>query len=227
MTSENKVRLRTKDELKAQNEGLVQIKKILDKIGVINYLSSGTLLGAVRDGDFIPWDWDVQMYLITENAYPLRFKINNLLRNAGFVIHKFVDDEDGLKWDVRRDGVIFELTSWYLKGKWRYRKKKSMRVPAYLFNGVYEINFKNLNYRTLNPPEEYLKFCYDDWRTPVRTADKKIYSNQNHLRYLSAKNKFFYFISNFGKKIIKYLLKYLKIYTSSIKIYIKKNIFRF
>ena len=76
MTFDDKVRLRTKEELSAQNEGLILIKNILDKIEVKYYLSSGTLLGAVRDKDFIPWDWDVQMYLIMENAYPLRNKIS-------------------------------------------------------------------------------------------------------------------------------------------------------
>ena len=64
MIFDNKVRLRTNEELIAQNEGLVLIKNILEKIGVIYYLSSGTLLGAVREKDFIPWDWDVQMYLL-------------------------------------------------------------------------------------------------------------------------------------------------------------------
>ena len=32
-----------------------------------------------------------------------------------------------------------------------------------------KINFKGVTYRTFNPPEEYLKFCYGDWKTPVMT----------------------------------------------------------
>ena len=56
------------------------IKQILDDIKVINYLSSGTLLGAVRDKDFIKWDWDVQMYLLMENAFPLRYEITKSLK---------------------------------------------------------------------------------------------------------------------------------------------------
>ena len=189
MIFDDKVRLRTKEELLAQKEGLILIKNILEKIGVTYYLSSGTLLGAVREKDFIPWDWDVQMYLTMGNAYPLRDKITKSFINNSFIIHKFNDNNDSLKWDIRKNGIIFELTAWYLKGKWRYRKKESMRVPAYLFDGYYNINFKGINYRTLNPPEEYLKFCYGDWKTPKRTSRKDIYSNSNHLRNFTTSNK--------------------------------------
>lgn len=204
MTLDDKVRLRTEAELIAQNNGLIILKKNLDSIGVINYLSSGTLLGAIRDNDFIPWDWDVQMYLITENAYPLRYRIIKLLEDSGFMIHKFNDSEDSLKWDIRREGAIFELTAWYLQGKWRYRKKKSMRVPSYLFEGEYNINFKGLNYRTLNPPEEYLEFCYGDWKTPIRTSDKEVYSNSKHLRKYTFINKLILIFQKIIKKLITY-----------------------
>lgn len=194
MNFDNKVRLRSKSELLAQNEGLVLIKNILDKIEVKYYLSSGTLLGAVRDNDFIPWDWDVQMYLIKENAYPKRYQISESLINGSFEIYKFNDSEDSLKWDLRRKGIKFELTAWYLEGKWRYRKNKDMRVPSYLFEGKYKINFKGIDYKTLNPPEDYLQFCYDDWRTPKRTSNKEIYSNSNHLRKYTNMNKFKFLI---------------------------------
>ena len=207
MTLDDKVRLRTEAELIAQNNGLIILKKILDNIGVINYLSSGTLLGAVRDNDFIPWDWDVQMYLKMEDAYPLRHKISKSLSVGGFTIHKFNDSNDSLKWDVRREGAIFELTAWYLQGKWRYRKKKSMRVPSYLFEGEYNINFKGLNYRTLNPPEEYLEFCYGDWKTPIRTSDKEVYSTSKHLRKYTTINKFVLFFDKAIKKLVTFISK--------------------
>ena len=38
----------------------------------------GTLLGAYRDCDFIPWDWDVEVTVMTEEA---REKENKLLNN--------------------------------------------------------------------------------------------------------------------------------------------------
>lgn len=198
MIINDKIRLRTKSELKSQNDGLVVLKKLFDQINLTYYLSSGTLLGAVREKDFIPWDWDVQMYLLMEDAFPIRHELNELFLKKGFVINKFNDSSDTLKWDLRKEGVIFELTAWYEKGKWRYRKKESMRVPAYLFKGEYKINFKSENYKTLNPPEEYLEFCYGDWKKPIRTSNKEIYSNSNHLRKYTILNK----VISFFKKIM-------------------------
>ena len=103
---------------------------------------------------------------------------------------------------MRRNGAVFELTAWFLEGKWRFRRKKSMRVPAHLFEGQYNINFRNVNYRTLNPPEEYLEFCYGDWKTPQRTSDKRIYSNSNHLRKYSTPAIFIRFFKKLIEKLI-------------------------
>ncbi len=40
---------------------LLEVKAVLDKHGVEYWIDSGTLLGAVRDGKFIPWDNDIDL----------------------------------------------------------------------------------------------------------------------------------------------------------------------
>jgi lipopolysaccharide cholinephosphotransferase len=193
---DQKVRLRSDAELETQNEGLIIIKKTLEEIKVKHFLSSGTLLGAVREKNFIRWDWDVQMYLLMENAYPLRDLISKSLTNKGFYIKKYYDSKVSLKWGLRRKNVKYELTAWYKEGIWRYRKNKKMRVPAYLFEGNYIINFRGMDYPTLNPPEEYLEFCYGNWKKPIRTSNKEAYSTNDHMRDYTSFNKFISFLKN-------------------------------
>ncbi len=198
MTNENKVRIRSDEELEIQNEGLIILKETLNKIGVKYYLSSGTLLGAIRENNFIRWDWDVQMYLLMENAYPIRDKITKSLIDDGFTIKKFNDSSDALKWVLLRQNIVYELTGWYLLGKWRYRKKKMMRVPSYLFENQKTIKFRGTEYFTFNFPEKYLEFCYGDWKTPKRTSNKAVYATSNHMKEYTLINNLIFFL----KKIL-------------------------
>ena len=48
----------------AAERNLKQIKSILDDLGVAFMMGSGSCLGAVRDGAFIPWDDDVDLLTV-------------------------------------------------------------------------------------------------------------------------------------------------------------------
>ena len=52
-------------------DALRRAKAILDDAGIAFWLDCGTLLGAVRDGRFIPWDHDIDLGMWSE-ARPLR-----------------------------------------------------------------------------------------------------------------------------------------------------------
>ena len=54
-----KVRDRTPDELLTRKKEFLKICDILDELNINYFLQTGVLLGAVRDNDFIKWDWGV------------------------------------------------------------------------------------------------------------------------------------------------------------------------
>ena len=45
----------------AAAERLIDIKRILDQLGAVFFIASGTCLGAIREGQFIPWDDEMDM----------------------------------------------------------------------------------------------------------------------------------------------------------------------
>ena len=42
-----------------------------------------------------------------------------------------------------------------------------------------KIKFFNKYHYAPNPPENYLKHQYGDWKKPIRTSDKSVYLNRN------------------------------------------------
>ena len=68
-----KVRVRTNNELLTRRKEFLMICDILDVLKINYFLTSGVLLGAVRDNDFIKWDWDVEISVFDNELLP---KIN-------------------------------------------------------------------------------------------------------------------------------------------------------
>lgn len=71
---------------------LRQVKGVLDKYGIEYWLDIGTLLGAMRDGKFIPWDGDIDLGIWYDNI-PKIISIFAEFRNKGFKVRfcKYTD----------------------------------------------------------------------------------------------------------------------------------------
>jgi hypothetical protein len=155
-------------DVAAATSALLEVKQVLDDLGVVFYLEEGTCLGAVREGGFIPWDDDVDLASVfglhgfTEDSIPL---IVAALRERGFIT-KVIQQPHGVyipalkssirvDWHARRivDGSTFHYPG--------------VRIPARLFENLKEIDFIGEQFLVPDPPEEFLRFKYGpDWRTP-------------------------------------------------------------
>lgn len=178
----NKLRLRNEEELRLQNEGLKEAQKVLGQLGIPYYLSSGTLLGAVVTGNFFPWDWDVQFYLTTETAFPIKEQIINKFVQHGFELSFYDPFFRNLKYVFIKYNTRYEITAWWQKGKMRYRGKYS-QIPAYLFENPAKISFLGENYPCMTPANEYFDHCYSDWKTPKQISDKSKYLSPKFFKY--------------------------------------------
>jgi hypothetical protein len=183
----DKIRLRSDEELECQRVGLVELADLLDARSVAYWLASGTLLGAVREKNFIRWDWDVQLYFRAEDVFDRTDELKQLFLANGFDVRHFHGTYEDLKLGLAKRGGNFELTGWYEQDGMRYRKRS--QLPARFFKGGDVIDFLGRRYPCMSPPADYLEWCYGDWRTPRRTADKATYLNHRFFRDSASKRR--------------------------------------
>jgi len=179
-SSDPKVRLRSDAELEAQARGLAALCDVLTAAGVPHLLSGGTLLGAARDGDFIRWDWDVEVSVRSEDVTGRLDELVASAAGVGFTLAKRDDAPDNLKLVLEREGAVFELQAYRRDG--RHRTRREYRTEQRFFDGATTVDLRGRTYPCMGPLDEYLTDRYGDWRTPLRTANKSAYLAPSYFR---------------------------------------------
>ncbi len=73
-------------DLNNRNIGLVDISKVLHGLKIPFMLSDGVLLGAVREKNFIKWDWDVELSVKVEDIFNKSELLLESLKENGFIL---------------------------------------------------------------------------------------------------------------------------------------------
>ncbi len=157
---------------------LQDMKRILDNEGIKFWAVDGTALGAMRDGDFIPWDKDMDIRVLAKD-WDLK-RMSELFKADGFFCKNSLDVKQygdlssgivlikrGIKIDMcigyyyPPEDVIVVLAT---------RPTVGVSVePAHLFNKDedYFANIGDIRIRLPNPPSEYLVMNYGkNWKVP-------------------------------------------------------------
>jgi hypothetical protein len=130
--------------LKALRETVKHVFSILEEDQVRYWLEGGSLLGAARNGDIIPWDYDVDIGIYKEDIGKCSYLSDALKSN-------FVDEE-GFVWEKALDGDFFRV---------QYSEQNRLHVdifPFYSKDGTMTKDtwFKDHRQDT-EFPEHYLK----------------------------------------------------------------------
>lgn len=146
-------------------ENLLLLKSILDNNNVLFLLSFGTLLGAVREHDFISHDEDIDLILFKKDL-PKFLSLLFVLRENGFEIVRY---ESRGFLSIMRKGEYIDIyffddypedSSLSYCCRDMYSKK--------LLEDTAEIEFQGAMFQAPRDYEQYLEFNYgSNWKTPI------------------------------------------------------------
>lgn len=106
----------TKQQLKKihclELEILKEFDEICNKCNIPYTLAGGTLIGAIRHQGFIPWDDDIDVYVLRSDFNKIRKTFPSLLRNTNYFYQSQQTDKNYFyPFDkMRMNGTIFEET---------------------------------------------------------------------------------------------------------------------
>ncbi|MDP4020440.1 MAG: LicD family protein [Candidatus Adlerbacteria bacterium] len=181
--AEKKLRMRTDEELNLQGRGLKEIRDVFNDLSIPYYIFFGTLLGAVREGDFIRWDWDIGIAVKTEDVMPKQDLLHKALERAGFDVAEHISNKADFKINALKYGARYEIVGFFKL--WNMRYRTGFRYPDAFFRGNTEVTLRGERYHTVENPEEFLVWMYGNWRTPIRSCNKSEYikskARTNHI----------------------------------------------
>lgn len=160
---------------KGAKEDLQIIKKIFEDKDIKFFLIWGTCLGAVREGNFIEHDDDIDLGVIEETPSKKRQEVCEAIRQAGFKIIAFTNYQS-CTWIMCERKVETSICWFQKEGDnfiWRNGEREGrvdVQIPSYLFARFKEVDLAGNRYLIPDPPEPYLERAYPDWRTPLKKA---------------------------------------------------------
>lgn len=169
-------------DLIERNDQLILISNILKKINIKFYIQTGTFLGAVRDKNFIKWDWDVELAVMIEHVNHKMTEIISELKNNNFKI-LFIDNtyQNFKIVSSKSEHTKFAIQAYFREGT--YRSRLLWQYPAKYFESNNKIDFLGYTYDC--PSLEYLEWSYGDWKKPIKSnslSKKNTYLNSSIFR---------------------------------------------
>lgn len=146
-------------------EDLQILSVYLDKIDIRWGPAFGTLIGIVRNDDFIPWLPNFDIFILKEDEE--RFKdVLWLLMDEGFRLVRY--ERRGLYY-LERKGEFFKIfVLRKISSEIRHTGGSDFIHEKYLQNTV-KWNFKGIEFNVPQGLDEYLSFQYGDWIVPAQT----------------------------------------------------------
>lgn len=167
-------------------QNLKDLASVLDKHNIPLAPCFGTLLGIIRDNDFIEWDEDIDLMILNEDLEELLDALWDL-REIGFEVVR--QDRCCHLLSIIRNG---EYIDFYVMDKVSPELRTNYGGGFYFekyLTDLMEYDFKGLKVLIPKEYEECLSFMYGDWRTPVRYVPEDLSNRVKIKRKIIQKSK--------------------------------------
>lgn len=155
-------------DTEVMKKNLLDIKTVFDKYDVTFVLMGGGLLGAVREGKFITYDYDLDLACFSgtekKDHWKMRW-VKDELEELGFFI---VDNSCcRCKSDFFiRGGERVDLF-WFEKIDQEWIYSNTLRYPEHYFDNLKDLDFLGTQFKVPQDLESFLEYNYGkDWRIP-------------------------------------------------------------
>jgi lipopolysaccharide cholinephosphotransferase len=154
-------------------KNLVDTRDILEGAGIPMFLHWGTLLGAVREKDFIPHDNDIDVgFYFSDVDRFLALKPSFEVKGFEFVSDGIYNRKDGYIYKVIRDGVDIDLfparkVRHLFKGRlWQLDERTT--VPPRFLDSLEAVDFLGAKFRVPADPIGLMRNLYGKtWNIPI------------------------------------------------------------
>ena len=142
---------------KVAKENLLIFKKVLERNNVRFLLMHGTLLGAMRENDFIAWDCDIDTYVYDEklliNTIPELCKEGLRLCRYSKIEYSFIRNGVYIDAFVSHPCKQFYLRPFFCEYQFG-------RFPKKFFNKTQKLDFLGEKFEVPYKPEKILRYFY-------------------------------------------------------------------
>jgi len=173
-----KIQLKEKNYHQRMKNMLLKTIDILNQKRVKYWLEAGTLLGIIRDGDLIPWDYDADLGILADSAaeiMKLRFDFlpNYWIKKRRIQSQWIPGDMRAIKvkttWEkIKQINFHVDLFCVYpMQDKYRWVDSNALKhVDRKYYDTLSTIEWEGRTINIPNHTEEYLSLRYGNWQIP-------------------------------------------------------------
>ncbi|HWU45201.1 MAG TPA: methyltransferase domain-containing protein [Humibacter sp.] len=148
----------------------------LEGLGYATYITGGTLLGAVRNGDLLPHDDDTDLGVLLDHSHPSdlsldSYRLEDELIELGYTVVRHSTSHLQLMFlhdDGRIDHYIDIFSSFY-RGPHEFCQPFHVRadVPRSSILPIERLQLAGRSFPSVHRPDDWLAACYGpNWQTP-------------------------------------------------------------